>query len=204
MVLPTRDSFLFEVELFTLINCQPYEQSWLSALLALLRYAPQVVTFLLYFSGLRYKELYLLLFGFGLSANSVVNQLANYLVVVEPRVPTCTTMHGAAVSWQSQQVAFFVTFSLGYAALYQARVRLWHVVALELFLALTVVSQDLLNYHSSQSAIAGSVLGTVLALLYQSFLYSIIVPTFYIVLRSSVVRYLNYQDTLCIEWTPAR
>jgi hypothetical protein len=203
-LLPSRQSsFLFEVELFTLLRCQPYEQSWSSALLALLRYAPQVITFLLYFGGLRYKELYLLLFGLGLSLNSVVNQLLNRLLPSEPRVTTCTPMHGAGISWQAQQVAFFTLFSLGYAALYQARLKLWHTVALTTFLALTVLSQDALNYHTTEATVIGAVLGCLLALLYQSFLYAVIVPSFRIVLRSSLVRYLAYQDTLCFDSLPS-
>jgi len=199
-LLPSRQtSFLFEVELFTLLRCQPYEQTWSSALLALLRYAPQVITFLLYFGGLRYKELYLLLFGFGLSLNSAANQLANSVLRAEPRVPTCTPMHGAAVSWQAQQVAFFTLFSLAYASLYQARLKLWHSVALLTFLALTVLSQDALNYHTTESTVTGAALGCLLALLYQSFLYTLIVPSFPLVMRSRLVRYLAYQDTLCYD-----
>ena len=193
-------SAIFEIELFTYQNCQPYEHSWTSALLSLMRYVPHVITFVLYFAGLRYKELYLLLFGVGLTISSSTNQLLNGLLGAPLRVSSCVALHGPSISWQAQQAAFFVMFSLAYASLYQARLKLWHAFALELFLALAVIAQEFLNYHTPQATIAGAALGIFVAVLWQLFLYAVIVPSFSIVLRSTFVQYMAYQDTLCYDW----
>ena len=190
-------SFLFEIELWTFTNCQPYQQSWMTALLAVLRYAPLVLTFLMFFAGLRYKELYLLVFGVGLTLSSLTNWLLNELIERAPRVATCPPLSGAAIAWQVQQVGFFVVFSLGYMALYRPRTKLWHVWALTFFYTLTVVGSCMLNYHFPDAIVSGAALGTALALCYQSFLYLVVVPAFPRLLRNSLVRYMAYQDTLC-------
>ena len=196
----TQGNFLFELELYTLQRCQPYERSWFSALLALMRYAPQAITFGLYFAGLRYKELYFILFGIGLSLNSKLNELLNFVIGGVPRIETCTAMHGAALAWQSQQVAFFVTFALGYTSLYQAKLKMTHTFALMLFLVLSVISQDFLNYHTPESTIAGVAAGVSLALVYQTLVYLLVVPAFGWLLERRIVRFMGYRDTLCCDY----
>jgi len=200
-----RAGYLFlEVELYTRANCQPYTSSWMSAFLSLSRYAPSIITFVLYFAGLRYKELYLLLFGFGLTIDAWIGYGLNTLIVNEPRIAGCLPVFGSAIAYQVQHAAFFTTFSLGYVSLYQPRTKLWHVAVVLLFYASVVLGAHYLNYYQSAAIVAGAALGSLNALWYQSALFWIVVPTFYIVLRSRLVRYMAYQDTLCTgDCTPA-
>src|SRR5271165_4506964 len=152
-------SFLLEIEFWTLTNCQPFQQSWMAAALAVLRYAPQTITFLLYFGGLRYRELYLLLFALGLTLNSLINVALNALIVTPPRVATCIPLHGATFSWQVQQTAFFVIFSIGFMALYRPRTKLWHIFVLLLFYVATVVATHMLNNDYSNAIVSGGAVG---------------------------------------------
>jgi hypothetical protein len=189
--------FFLEVETWTRAACQPYEESWMSATFSLTRYTPQVITLILYFAGLRYKELYLLLFGVGLTVDGFINVIFNSLAVNDPRIDTCLPSWGSALTYQVQHSAFFVTFSLGYAALYRPRIKMWHMFVIQLFLTVNVLGAHFLNYHRSSSIIAGAALGTLTAFCYQSLLFWLIVPKFSVILRTRFVRYMAYQDSLC-------
>ena len=168
-------SFLAEVELWTLVsiknslcatapihphgyqvNCQPYVDSWLTSLLALARYAPQLLTFTLYITGLWHKELYLLLFGIGMSLSTLLNWAFNSLTgdAVPPRVATCIPVHGAVLSFESQQIAFFITFAMGYVVLYEAGARVWHMLLLVSIFALVFLGDHMLNYHTAEAIVA--------------------------------------------------
>lgn len=194
-------AFFFEIEFWTLTFCQPYAQSWATAAFAVLRYAPQVITLLAYTVGAWHHELYLFLFGMGLTLSWLVNIVFNSVVVRAPRIATCPPPNGAALSWQVQQVAFFTTFALGYMALYRPRTKMWHIGLLVLFFATTVIGAFVLNYHYADAIVAGAAFGVTLAILYQTFLYYIIVPTFPIVMRNRIIRYMGYRDTLCFGET---
>lgn len=184
-------------------NCQPYSDSWLTSLLALARYMPQLLTFTLYIIGLWHKELYLLLFGLGMSASTLLNWALNSATsdTVLPRVATCVPVHGAVLSFESQQIAFFVTFVLGYVALYEARARIWHLLLLVSIFALVFLGDHMLNYHTAEAIVAATTLGSVLGFCYQWLLYVAVVPTFPRAMRSRLVRYLEYEDTLCYTST---
>lgn len=183
----------------TQTNCQPYSDSWMTSLLALARIMPQILTFSLYIIGFWHKELYLLLFGIGMSISTLINWGINELAgdTTEPRVATCIPVHGAVISFESQQTAFFVTFVMGYIALYEARARIWHLLLLVAIFALVFFGDHLLNYHTAEATVAAALLGSLLAFCYQWLLYVAIVPTFPHVLRSRYMRMLNYEDTLC-------
>lgn len=160
---------------------------------------PQLLTFVLYVTGLWHKELYLLLFGLGMSGSTLLNWALNEATSdrVQPRVATCIPVHGAVLSFETQQTAFFITFVLGYIALYEAQARIWHLLLLVSLFALVFIGDHLLNYHSSEAIVAASTLGSALAFCYQWLLYVAIVPTFPRALRSRLVRFFGYDDTLC-------
>lgn len=190
-------SFLAENELWTLLNCQPYTDSWLTSLLALARVAPQLLTFALYIAGFWHKELYLLVFGIGMSVSTLINLGVNALIDAEPRVATCMPVHGAGVSFETQQIAFFTTFALGYVALYEAPARIWHLLLLISVFALVFYGDHVLNYHTAEAIVSAAVIGSLLAFCYQWLLYMFVVPTFPYVLRSRYVAWFGYEDTLC-------
>jgi hypothetical protein len=160
---------------------------------------PQLLTFVLYVTGLWHKELYLLLFGFGMSGSTLLNWALNEATSdrVLPRVLTCVPVHGAVLSFESQQTAFFVTFVLGYIALYEAQARIWHLLLLVSLFALVFLGDHLLNYHTAEAIVAATTLGSALAFCYQWLLYVAIVPTFPRAMRSRLVRFFGYDDTLC-------
>lgn len=190
-------SSILEHETWTLLNCQPYERSWLTAIMSLSRAAPIIITVLLYIAGFYYKELYLFYFGIGLYLNSELNELLNVLVVREPRIATCPPTQGAAFAWQVQQMAFFTTILLGYATLYRPRVKLWHILLVQVLFMLTVVGADMLNYHHTDAIVMGAAVGSMWALLYGSAGYFFIVPSFGFLRSTRFVRYMGYDDSLC-------
>lgn len=199
------ENAIFEVELWTLLHCQPFQQSWEAALLSLLRYAPTVVTLVVFAIGVRYSEIYLIWFGFGLSGSDTLNWLLNELIERAPRVATCPPIFGAAIARQVQYVAFFTVFAFTYMSLYRPRLRLWQLVGVVLFYYLTIIAMHLLNYDFNDAILSGAALGTFLALAYQSFLFFVVIATFPHQLRSRLLRWWGAQDTLCVgETTPQR
>lgn len=189
--------FFTEIALFTITNCQPFALTWMATVLALTRYTPQVITFLMYFIGLFRKEIYLLVFGVGLSLDSTVGVLIGELVDVAPRVESCAPVHSAAVAYQVQHGAFFITFALGYMSLYRPRVKFWHLSLIVLFFVAVVVGAHLLNYYSSEAILSGAALGSMNAFIYQSLVHWLLVPYFPVFLCSRFNRYWCYADNLC-------
>ena len=167
--------------------------------MALARYTPQLLTFALYVSGLWHKELYLLLFGLGMSFDGILNWLLNSSLSgsVGPRVSTCVPVHGAVLSYESQQMAFFVTFALGYIILYEAGARIWHLVLLIGLFCIVFLGDHMLNYHTVEAIVAATTLGTLAASIYQWMLYFLFVPAFPFLARQWLVRWIGYEDTLC-------
>lgn len=171
----------------------------MSSILAVARYTPPLLTFTLYLLGLWHKEIYLVLFAFGMTGSSLINWLFNNLMegVIPPRVATCIPVNGTALSFESQQIAFFATFALGYAALYEARLKLWHILLLGFFYSLVFYGDHVLNYHRAETIVAAATLGVVLALCYQYFLYLLVVPSLPYVMRNGWVFYIGYEDSMC-------
>jgi len=197
--------YLFlEIEQFTRENCQPYTLSWMSALLSLSRYAPTIITAVLYLVSFYYKEVYLFLFSFGLTLDASFGYALSSLLPNDPRVTTCTPVFGSAFAYPVQHAAFFTTFALGYFSLYRPRVKLWHIGVILAFYALVVLGAHYLNYYNADAVVAGAALGSLNALVYQSVIAWLVVPYICALLRTRVMRYLRYQDTLCSgETTPA-
>jgi hypothetical protein len=200
-----RSGYVFlEIEQFTRTNCQPYTASWMSAFLSLSRYAPLIITAVLYIAGFYYKELYLFLFGLGLSIDAALGYALSSLIANEPRVATCVPVFGSALAYPVQHAAFFVTFVLGYFSLYRPRAKLWHIALLLFFYTCVVLGAHFLNYYDAPAVVAGAALGTLNAFVYQALLFWLVVPHMCAVLRSRIVRYLKYRDTLCSgETAPA-
>lgn len=189
--------FLFEIELYTFLNCQPYEQSWMSALLSTLRLAPILITIFMFGAGYFRGELYLLLFAVGLFGDFLINLVLNLIFPGDPRVPTCMPVIGSAIAYQVQHTMFFVTFVIGFFLLYRTCARIWQTLLLFLFASSVVLSAHFLNYFTSTAIVAGALVGTANALIYQSLLYWFVVPQFAWLVRNDIVRYLCYYDTLC-------
>jgi len=197
--------YLFlEIEQFTRVNCQPYTASWLSALLSLSRYAPSIITGVLYLISFYYKEVYLFVFSVGLSLDATLGYALSSALPNDPRVTTCTPVFGSAFAYPVQHAAFFATFALGYFSLYRPRVKLWHIGVVLTFYALVVLGAHYLNYYDATAIVAGAALGALNALVYQSFAAWLVVPRICALLRTRLMRYLRYQDTLCAgDRTPA-
>lgn len=191
------DSPFLELDQFIHHLCGPYEQSWLTGVYALLRYAPYFITIALYIASFWYKQIYLLFFSFGLTLDGLINEAINDAVNRPPRTPKCPPLWGTAVAYEIETSSFFVTFILGYMTLYRPRTKLWHILLLFIWLALNVSGAHFMHFHHSDAIVNGAILGTFLALTYQVLLHWIFVPSMCRVLRYRLVRYWGYIDTLC-------
>lgn len=206
---------LREVALFTVTQCGAPDNV-LTTLLAPTRYVGPLLTLLMYVAGLRYKELYLLLFGLGLSLDGYANVAWRYVLRdTERPVATCADAYApfASPSYQAQHTAFFVTFALTYIGLYRPRAKLWHFVLLAAFAVVVFYADRRLNYHSERALLAGAYVGAFnafvwqvrlrcekevrLLILVQLFVRFALYPAFPFVVSTRLARYLAYTDSLC-------
>jgi hypothetical protein len=191
--------WLLDLELALLQRCQPYDVSWLSALLAIGHYAPQLITVWLFGVGVWRRQLYLVLFGFGLLFDDLVCRVGNAVLPSDASVrvsPGCLPVYGDALSYQVQQTTFFVTFGLGYAVLYRARANLHHIGLAVWLHAAVAIGMHQLNQSTREAVLAGAAVGALDALVYQTLLHWLIVPHFAYILATAP-RWLDCRDTLC-------
>lgn len=184
------DSFIYGI-------CGPYEQTWQSGVFALLRYAPYFITIVLYIASFWYKQIYLLFFSIGLTLDGVLNEALNNAFPRAWRTPGCPPLWGAAVAYQIEHAAFFITFVLGYMLLYRPRTKLWHILLLFTFYALTVSGAHYMNFHYADAIANGAIVGSFAALTYQTILHWFFVPRLCRMLKHRLIVYWGYMDTLC-------
>lgn len=197
LLLVPDDAFL-EVDDLLHTMCGPYQQSWLTGVYALLRYAPYFVTILLYIASFYYKQIYLFALGIGLSLDGYVNSVVNKHYVWRPRLASCPPLWGSAISYEVQNAAFFATFVVGYMSLYQPRTKLWHILLLFLYFGLTVSGAHFMHFHFSDAIFNAALLGTIDALLWQITLHIVLVPRLPRLLRHRLIAYWGYMDTLVL------
>lgn len=186
-----------EIDNFIVQVCGPYEQSWLSGLFALTRYAPYFITLVLYVASFWYKEAYLLLFSLGLTFDGLLNHALNEHFQRGARMDTCLPLWGGSIAYQVQHAAFFTTFVFGYISLYQARGKLWHFILVLLFLGLVCAGAHFEHFHHADAIVNGAALGMSSAVAYQLFLHWFIVPRLCVALATRLARYWAYNDSLC-------
>jgi len=198
------DSPFLELDSFIHQICGPYEQSWLTGVYALLRYAPYFITIVMYVASFWYKQIYLLFFSIGLTLDGYLNEAINDAVNRPPRMQRCPPLWGTAVAYEIEHAAFFITFALGYMSLYRPRTKLWHIALLFLWYALIVSGAHFMHFHHSDAIVNGAILGTFVALTYQVLLHWIFVPRLCRMLQNRLVVYWGYIDTLCYGDTVPR
>lgn len=71
-----------------------------------------------------------------------------------------------------------------------------------LFFIMVVMGSEFLNYYTPEATVAGVVVGSVGAYVYQSLVHWVLVPHMDTILGWRLVRYLGYQDTMCTDHTP--
>ena len=185
-----------EIDEFIYPLCGPYEQSWLSGFYAMMRYAPYFIMIVLYVASFWYKQIYLLFFSLAMSLDGFLNEALNNRFARPWRKPGCPPLWGAAVSYQVENAAFFITFVLGYMSLYRPRTKLWHIMLLFLYYALTVSGMHFMHFHHSDAIVNGAIVGTFTALTVQVLLHWLIVPRLCHMLSLRLIVYWGYMDTL--------
>lgn len=195
---------LRELAAYPYVHCQPYAETFFSDHLASLRYAVTFATFLLYGASLPTKEISLLLFGFGLSANTLLNSLLRALIDDNDAfLDGCgitENKHGDAPSPVAQSIAFFVTLSLLYGCVYRAPSRItWqHALIAALFQALTIFCLLFYNLSSPEGALLGVLVGIAAAGVWHVALKLFLLNwSMYVLSRAPLLKHLGYRNTYC-------
>lgn len=190
-----------EIAMWTTINCQPFEPSFTAHVLASLRYVTVLASLMLYVAGIRYGELYLLLFGLGSTIATALNFIIRAVVHDQTLVvPTCIDVYNFAGNWPSYQAqaATFITVFIGsYCIIYRVRPHWLAYFLLMLFFAATIASDFMLNYHTKSQITGAVIIFSVFALLFQIFLRFLILPYSPEILQTRLATYLEYRETLC-------
>lgn len=198
-----------ELALWTTLNCQPFEPTFVAHVLSSLRYVNALLSLSLYVAGIRYYELYLLLFGVGTSIDAVVNLVLRAVVADSTLAsPLCVDAYSAAggnwPSFQSEQAAFVTVFLASYAVVYRARPHVLSNLLLMLFYSAVVAGELLLNYHTRSQILGATIVGSVVAFVWQLALRWAVLPEVDDLLALWPLRYFEYRETLCRDTSASR
>lgn len=185
-----------ELESFTALNCEGYDATWFERILVTTRYSPLIITLVMYVSGLWYRELYLLLFGVGLTLDNLLNKALQ--MAIDERVPqkSCGGPLGMP-SELAQHIAFFYAMLVTFPILYSQRMGLSKALILALGAALVYAAQVELGYNTPEQVLVGSVVGTLFGFVYQLVIYTLLYPYFNTILSWSLVDWCGYADSWC-------
>jgi len=185
-----------ELETFTALNCSDYDASWFSRVLVLTRYTPVFITLLMYVSGLWYKEIYLLLFGIGLSLDSAINSALQELIAEPVPEKHCGGPYGMPSDF-AQHTAFLYAMLATFPILYSQRIGLLNSSILTLVVALVFAAQTHLHYNTREQVLVGSCVGALLGFAYQLGLYTFVYPYFNTILCCAPLSTFGYVDSWC-------
>lgn len=195
-------TLLEEIALWTTTNCQPFEPSIVTHLLSTTRYLTIFTMLSLYVFGIRYCELYIILFGICSTLNWVLNIVLRVIVGDKTLVvATCVDAFSVGGNWpsfQTQEAAFVTAFIASYAIMYRTRPHLFGSFVLMLFYAAVVAGDLVLNYHTSVQIIGSAAVGCVFGgLICPLVLRFFVLPLAPDLLSFRLVKYLEYRETLC-------
>ncbi len=204
-----------EIETWALLNC-PYTPNFATPYLVLTRYVTLAITLALYAVGLRYRELYLLLLGIGVTVNAAVNGLLKRAFVQPVPFATCgfdhvfctdpVTMTAVACgmpAFECQDTSFFVVSLMLYAfQWHHPHIRFFHSLLLVAWMALVAYAHSFFGFNSAAQIVVGAAIGALFALLWQLLIWTWLYPYFDKILRFAPVRWLGYRDTLCRSYPP--
>ena len=206
-----------ELETWALLHCPGYAVSWATPWLVLTRYTTLAITLALYGVGLRYRELYLLLLGFGVTANGLVNWLLKLAFAQPVPVGTCGTdvlqcvarpddasvPPGTLVacgmpSFEVQDTTFLVAALLLYAFHWRhPAMRSTHFALAVVWVAIVAYAHAFFAFNSAGQIVGAGVAGVGMAALWHAFVALFLYPRFDATLRWSVVQWMGYRDSLC-------
>mgnify|MGYP000617912188 CR=1 FL=1 len=192
-----------ELATWTTANCQPFDASFVAHSLSFTRYMGVLITLGLFIGGIRYCELYLLLFGFAAILNDLLNLLIRAIVRDTTTVTaTCVDVYGSYGNWpslQTQQISFVVVFLLTYGVCYNARPNIVGSLSLAMLFSAVIAGDLLLNYHTKSQIYGGLLVGGLFAFLVQIVYRLFVVPYIPRMILWPVLSYFEYTDTLCID-----
>ncbi len=190
-----------ELALWTTQNCQPFEPTFTAHVLSATRYASLLAMLTLYVAGIRYGELYLLLFGVGSTINWALNLLTRAIVHDQTLVvPTCVDVYNTSGNWpsyQSQEASFIVAFIASYCVTYRVRAHPLSFFLLMAYFVAVVAGDLLLNYHTKSQIVGAVVEGALFGELLHLYLRVAVLPYAPWLLSTQLARYMQYQETLC-------
>lgn len=189
---------LREIEVYTFLHCQPYEQSWFTQWLVLTRYVSAAITFALFVFGIRNRELYLTLFSVVLSVDSLLNEILRNIFRSPVPVAGCGGPYGMP-SFQVQHTACFVTFVLTYGFIWPSKRHGYtlYTAGLVAWLAIVSYAHAFFNYNTPAQVYVACAVGSLVAAVGQFVIWRWVWPLFPRILTWRIFRWRNYTDTLC-------
>ena len=195
------DRILNEMLEYPRVHCQPFPaNSVFAPFLILVRYANIFITVGLYAMSLRYHEIYLLFFSFGLSLDTIVNVALVHLLRGAVPILGCGGPYDMP-SVIAQHTGFFITSILIYSYQYNApHIHTLHHALLAGWATLVPFAMAFFNFNSPEQLIVAYLVGSLLAFVWQiAFTFPLIVPRFPEMLEWRIMKFCGYQDTMCQE-----
>jgi hypothetical protein len=186
-----------DIGLFTKLYCPDYHDNVFADVMVLTRFSTILLTLLSFAVGLWYKELYLVLLGFGLTLDSLINWGLREALGEPPPYLGCG--YGPSMPCFFSQHAFFAwTALVTFPFFWKARLTLWHILLVTGFAFASCFGQVYLAFNTPAQVLVGSMVGMVLGLIFQIIVYFFAYPYFECILNWRLSGWLGYQNSVCV------
>jgi hypothetical protein len=166
-----------------------------SGLLVALDFYPTYLSISFYAISLYQHEFYLFLLSLCLTADTGVNVALQYIIRQPGPFPGCGTQFEMP-SFSTQHSSMLVCMLMSFMLIWRISVPSKKIFLLFLFLYGALVARIFCGINSRWQLLAGSLVGTVEGLLYQSIIYFLIYPRYKNILSWRLATFLDIKDHL--------
>lgn len=181
--------------------CPLYKHTFASPILLMTIVFPHYMTFSLLAISLYRQELYVFLISISLTLSYPLNFLLQNIFRDAPRFIGCYSEFGGP-SFASQQLMFLIVILASYPFFFQRPFKIKAVFVLNFVNVFILFSWVWIGANTNLELFAGSIVGTILALLFQLFVYFIVSHRVQWLLGTSILQMLGFMDTLIIYVDP--
>ena len=176
-------------------QCPLFEVNLISTFFMLTDYFPTVITLVMLGISLYETDLYLFITSIAVTLDIVANSLLRLIVGASNRFPGCGALHQMP-SLSSDLGVFLVTVFLTFCFLWKPRTSELRIVLLNVGLLLVLVSRVYIGINTTLELFVGSLTGFFWALVFQAFVYFVLVPWLDYIVQTQIAINLSLRNIL--------
>lgn len=169
---------------------------------ALTRFSTLVLTYTLFFISIFwFKDIYLFFVSLGLTLDSLINW--GLRQAIQDPVPDDAlqrdngSLEYGMPSFMVEHSMFVSIIFLTYAFFWRVKLRTGPMIFIFSYPCLVAAAQLVLQFNTPLQTVVGAAVGILLAVLYQLFLFYVVVPLFPKLMGTRLVKFCKYTNQLC-------